>query len=153
EATVDPGNVAFFTSLDNPPPQTHPVNKQIAIRQLYGMLSYQLVQTTAFGDSKPSMPVGPQLPETLDEEKWDLFQVIPIWRYARAFPLPDVAGLPSPNLDPYAGITAASSGDTWVLANTTVSLTFRDVYGNNSLLTGTKALGGPDVFDVDVGYT
>ena len=50
---------------------------------------------------------GPQVPETLDEEKWDLCQVIPIWRCARAYSLPNVAGLPLPTLDPYAGITAA----------------------------------------------
>ena len=153
EATVDPGNVAFFTSLENPPQNTDPIDKQIAVRQLYGTLSYQLVQTTAFEESTPSMPVGPQVPETSDEETWDLFQVIPIWRYAGAYPLPDVAGLPAPALDPYVGITAASSGGTWTLANTRVSLSFRDVYGNNSQLTGDAASGGPDQFDVNVGYT
>lgn len=153
EATVEPGNVAFFTSLENPPPNTDPINKQIASRQLYGMLAYQLVQTTAFGESTPSMPVGPQVPGTSDEETWDLFQVVPVWRYALAHPLPNVGGLPSPDLDPYAGITAASGGGTWTLANAKVSLSFRDVYGNNSRLTGGAAAGGPDVFDVNVGYT
>lgn len=153
EVTVDPGNVAFFTSLENPPQQTNPIDKQIAVRQLYGMLTYQLVATTAFGGSDPSMPVGPQVPESSNEEKWDLFQVIPISRYAGAYPLPNVAGLPLPRLDPYAGITGASSSGAWTLANTTVSLSFRDVYGNNSQLTGDAASGGPDVFNVNVGYT
>lgn len=153
EATVDPGNVAFFTSLDNPPPQTDPPDKQIAVRQLYGMISYQLLPTSAFVESTPSMPVGPQVPETEDEEKWDLNQVVPIWRYALAHPLPHVDGLPSPDLDPYAGITGASSGGTWTLANTRVSLSFRDVYGNNSKLSGDAASGGPDLLSLDVGYT
>jgi len=153
EATVDPGNVAFFTALDNPPPQTDPPDKQIAVRQLYGMLSYQILATTAFVESTPSMPVGPQVPESEDEEKWDLYQVLPIWRYAQAHPLPHVDGLPSPDLDPYAGITGASSGGTWTLANTSVSLSFRDVYGNNSKLSGDEASGGPDLVNIDVGYT
>ena len=155
EATVDPGNVAFFTSLKNPPPQTDPIDKQIAIRQLYGMIAYELAKTIAFGASSSSMPVGPQVPSTdnPDEETWDLFQVIPIWRYALSYPLPEVDGLPSPALDPYAGITGASSGNTWTMANTNVSLSFRDVYGNNSPLSGDKASGGPDIIDVKVGYT
>ena len=153
EATVDPGNVAFFTSLENPPPNTDPIDKQIAIRELYGMIAYQLLQTTAFADSTPGMPVGPQVPGTSDEETWDLFQVIPIWRYALAHPLPEVDGLPSPDLDPYAGITGASGGGAWTLAKTSVSLSFRDVYGNNSKPTGDAASGGPDLIDVQVGYT
>jgi len=154
ESTVDPGNVAFFTSLENPPKQTDPIDKQIAIRQLYGMVAYELAQTVAFGTSNPSMPVGPQLPSTVPHEAtWDLFQVVPIWRYARAYPLPVVTGLPSPGLDPYAGITAASSGNNWIMANTNISLTFRDVFGNNSQLSGDKTSGGPDVIDVKVGYT
>ncbi|MFZ0748602.1 MAG: hypothetical protein WAM70_04510, partial [Pyrinomonadaceae bacterium] len=153
EATVDPGNVAFFTSLENPPPNTDPIDKQIAIRQLYGMLAYQLLLTTAFGESTPGMPVGPQVPGTSDEETWDLFQVVPIWRYALTHPLPNVGGLPAPDLDPYAGITAASSGGTWTLASTRVSLSFRDIYGNNSKLTGDAESGGPDQIDVNVGYT
>ena len=65
----------------------------------------------------------------------------------------EVDGLPSPALDPYAGITGASSGNTWTMANTNVSLSFRDVYGNNSPLSGDKASGGPDIIDVKVGYT
>src|SRR6202008_913826 len=68
-------------------------------------------------------------------------------------PLPEVDGLPSPDLDPYAGITGASGGGTWTLANTSVSLSFRDVYGNNSKITGDAASGGPDMIDVQVGYT
>lgn len=153
EATVDPGNVAFFTSLENPPPNTDPINKQIAVRQLYGMLGYQLLPTTVFAGSTPSMPVGPQVPESSDEETWDLFQVIPIWRYALAHPLPNVDGLPAPDLDPYAGITGASSGGTWTMASTSVSLSFRDVYGNNSQLSGDASTGGPDLIPLDVGYT
>ncbi|HKR11614.1 MAG TPA: LysM peptidoglycan-binding domain-containing protein [Pyrinomonadaceae bacterium] len=153
EATVDPGNVAFFTSLENPPAENDSNDKQIAIRDLYGMIAYQLLQTTAFAASNPGMPVGPQVPGTSDEETWDLFQVIPIWRYALAHPLPEVDGLPLPELDPYAGITGASSGGTWTLAKTSVNLSFRDVYGNNSRLTGDASSGGPDVFDVQVGYT
>lgn len=155
EATVDPGNVAFFASLKNPPPQTDPIDKQIAIRQLYGMIAYELGQTIAFGASKPSMPVGPQVPSTdePDENTWDLFQVVPIWRYALSYPLPTVNGLPAPGLDPYAGITAASSGNTWTMADTRINLSFRDVYGNNSPLSGDKASGGPDIIDVKVGYT
>ncbi|MFL6244800.1 MAG: LysM peptidoglycan-binding domain-containing protein [Thermoanaerobaculia bacterium] len=146
QPTVDPGNVAFFAELESPP-------EEDTALQLYGMLAYQLVETTAFAASTPSMAVGPQVPETADEETWDLFQVIPIWRYALAYPLPDVDGLPAPDLDPYAGITAASSGDTWTLANTSVSLSFRDVYGNNSQLDGDETSGGPDAIDIDVGYT
>lgn len=152
EATVDPGNVAFFTSLENPPQNTDPIDKSIAIRQLYGMLAYELTPTTAFGASTPGMPAGPQV-EDDDEEHWDVYQVIPIHRYALAYPLPAVTGLPAPDLDPYAGITGASSGGTWTMANTTVSLSFRDIYGNNSQLTGDETTGGPDVIGVDVGYT
>lgn len=152
EATVDPGNVAFFTSLENPPENVSN-DKEIAIRDLYGMIAYQLLQTTAFAASTPGMPVGPQVPDTSDEETWDLFQIVPIWRYALAHALPAVDGLPSPDLDPYAGITGASSGGTWTLASTSVSLSFRDVYGNNSSLTGDASSGGPDVLEVQVGYT
>ena len=154
EATVDPGNIAFFTSLKNPPPNTDPPDKQIAIRQLYGMIAYQLSPTIAFEASNASMPIGPQVPNMEpDEETWDIFQVVPIWRYARSYPLPEVNGLPAPNLDPYAGITAASSGNTWTMAKTNISLSFRDVFGNNSPRIGDKASDGPDVIDVNVGYT
>ena len=153
EATVDPGNVAFFTSLENPPENTDPPDKQIAIRQLYSMIAYQLQPTSAFGESRPGMPVGPQVPGTSDEETWDLFQVVPIWRYALVYPLPRVDGLPASDLDPYAGITGASNNGSWTLAKTSVSLSFRDIYGNNSALEGNVATGGPDTIDVDVGYT
>ncbi len=161
EATVDPGNVAFGTSLRKPPKNTDPIDKQIAIRQLYGMAGYSLVANDVFEDSNDSMPVGPNVPTkplldpgaSVDETIWDLFQVIPIHRYAKTYGLPEVDALPAPDADPYAGINGASSGGTYRMANTQVSIDFREVFGNASLDSGTLAEGGPDGIDVDVGYT
>lgn len=158
EATVAPGNIAFRTTLQKPPKNTWPtIDKQIAIRQRYSLLAYQLTATPAFAGSTRSMPVGPKPPRdaggNLVQSKWDLFQVLPIWRYALAHPLPEVAGLPSPALDPYAGISSVIVNDKPVMAKTSVSLWFQDVLGNASRSTGTPAQGGPFAVDVPVGYT
>jgi hypothetical protein len=158
EATVGPGNVGFSLSLQTPPKATWPtIDKQIAIRQLYSLIAYQLQATGAFKASRPGMPVGPRPPKrsdgTLDETTWELFQVVPIWRYATGSALPTIVGLPSPDLDPYAGISSASTGGVPKMAETNVRLWFQDVLGNASQSTGTPVEGGPDLLSVPVGYT
>ncbi|HEX2078549.1 MAG TPA: LysM peptidoglycan-binding domain-containing protein, partial [Longimicrobium sp.] len=155
-ATLAPGNAAFSLALRKPPADAAG-DAQEALRRLYGLVGYRLAETPAFTGSHEAMPVGPQVPSSArpqagDEQTWSLFQVVPVHRFARSYPLPAVAGLPAPEADPYAGISTAAGSDP-AMASARVLLTFREVMGNTSAAEGTAAEGGPLPVDLPVGYT
>ncbi|HEV7405659.1 MAG TPA: fibronectin type III domain-containing protein, partial [Chthoniobacteraceae bacterium] len=151
QSTVAPGNVAFALQLTPPPVNPQPIDKQISARQLYSLLGYQLVGDTLFDGSNDGMPVGPQ--KAGGQPAWDVFQVVPISRYAQTHGLPNVTGLPAPQDDPYAGINAASSPGNFVMPTVSVALRFQDVFGNTSLSTGGPGTGGPNPVAILYGYT
>ncbi|HWX43807.1 MAG TPA: hypothetical protein VNY52_00625 [Solirubrobacteraceae bacterium] len=177
EATVQPGNVGFSMTLTKPPPPREAIDPQLALQRLYSLIAYQLVEPGGFLASNPAMPIGPQVagaggaaggaPENAaegasmqltggpprDEQKWSIFQVLPIHRFAASHSLPQVVGLPDPAADPYAGIDSASTPQNPKLAYAHVALSFRELLGNASSGQGDASSGGPDTIDLPVGYT
>jgi hypothetical protein len=155
QATVAPGNVAFGMALEKPAATA--TDAQSELRRLYSLLGYSLGKTDAFGESRhPGTPVGPQVPAVAgegrrvgDEGTWDLFQVVPVHRFAKRSAIGDVAGLPLAVADPYAGIERSGEGP----ANAEVLVDFHDVLGNSSLESGAAAAGGPFPVTLPVGYT
>lgn len=159
QATVSPGESGFRMQLRKPPPNPTPPDPQIALRDLYSLVGYRLGADTVFEESREGRPIGPQTPpEPLhpgepdaDEDVWDVFQVVPLSRFAADRPLPEVDGLPNPAADPYAGVRLVDTPDGQVMASAPALLTFRDVLGNASL--GREEAGGPDAVPLPGGYT
>ena len=162
QATVSPGESGFRMQLQKPPPNTKspdPPDPQITLRDLYSLIGYRLGQDTVFEESTEGRPIGPQTPpEPLhpgepdaDEDVWDVFQVVPLSRFAVDRPLPVVDGLPDSAADPYAGVRLVNTPGGQVMASAPALLTFRDILGNASL--GSGEPGGPDVVSLPGGYT
>ena len=134
--TVEPGNVGFELIIKRPPkpdpnnPRADRVNRT---RRYYQLAGYDLLPTEAFRGCAPSVPAGPQktAPPILgDRDLWTLMQVIPAARFALSHALPDLTGLPSPLLDPYAGIRLVGTPNALTLGAVRTELWFQDMLGN-----------------------
>lgn len=147
--TVRPGETGFTLEL-NKPGDTD-ADKVAALRALYSLVSFQLLDSIAFKAAPETLPAGPTAKPA--DDLWHLGQVIPVARLAKRHGLPAVTGLPLPADDPYAGVNDAGTPTAPVMASTTVALRFRDVLGNASLDTGDPDAGGPVSLPLPVGYT
>ncbi|MFK0312750.1 LysM peptidoglycan-binding domain-containing protein [Pseudomonas sp. NPDC090233] len=82
--------------------------------------------------------------EALDADPYWLYeQVLPLYRFATTTTLPDVAGLPAPETDPYRGFGWAQN-----LPNARVDLSFHDILGNQS-----QSSAGQGQVNLPVGYS
>lgn len=127
QATVSPGQVGFRLDLTQPPVTDGPSAPQEALRELYGLLGYQMIETVAFAGSNPGKPVAPR---SEGETVWRMSRVLPAVNFAKSHPLPPVSGLPAPTDDPYAGIS--TGGGQTAISTARAAVWFRDVYGNSS---------------------
>lgn len=130
QSTVRPGEVGFELQLTATTEGDDPATAQDRLRDLYSLLGYQLLDTLAFEGSGQGKPIGPLVQPGSDETVWRLSQVIPTRNFAKAHPLPAVPGLPDPASDPYAGVSPGGADP--AMAQTTVEVWFRDVFGNSS---------------------
>lgn len=137
QATVSPGQVGFRLDLTQPPMTAAPSGSQDRLREIYGLLGYQLVETTAFTASNQGKPVAPV---EQGETSWRLSRVLPAGDFAKNHPLPPVAGLPDPARDPYAGISTGAGQDAISVARAAVW--FRDIYGNSSAVSPAARAAG-----------
>jgi hypothetical protein len=126
QATVSPGQVGFTLNLSEPP-MTGVTGPEEALRELYGLVGYQMAETAAFAASNEGKPVAPT--STDGETTWRLSRVLPAGNFAKSHPLPVVAGLPAPADDPYAGISSPGQS---AISTARVAVWFHDVYGNSS---------------------
>ncbi|WP_236627833.1 hypothetical protein [Caulobacter sp. B11] len=124
---MSPGQVGFRLDLTQPPVTDGPSAPQEALRELYGLLGYQMVETAAFAGSNPGKPVSPR---SEGETVWRMSRVLPAVNFAKSHPLPPVSGLPAPADDPYAGIS--TGGGQTAISTARAAVWFRDVYGNSS---------------------
>jgi LysM repeat protein len=139
-ATVPPGYVGF--QLTRPNPESETPGPEQKTRSLYSLLSYRVVENDFFNGSPESLPIGPTYHEknnanrdnqhawlNTDEKNWQYHHVVPIYRFAKANPLPHCNALPSGTGTPYAGI--AKDPATQRLAWVELGFTFRDLFGNS----------------------
>jgi LysM domain len=133
--TVDPGNVGFEMIIKRPPapdltdPHADQANRT---KRYYQLAGYDLLPTEAFAGAAASVPVGPQKTPTVagEPDLWTFMQVIPAARFALSHPLPDLTALPSPALDPYAGIRLVGPPNTLTLGALRTEVWFQDMLGN-----------------------
>lgn len=135
---LSPGNIGFQVKRDNP--EDNPDSPQQRTETLYHMIGYFVdgdngnsgnSGNNSFFTTHESLPVGPtkQDPTNLslsaendDNKFWYYAQTVPIYKLATSNNLLPKDGLPHPNNNPYAGITAD--------AQALFKLAFHDVYGN-----------------------
>lgn len=168
---VQPGNVGFDLTLKNPEYSSSTDQKQLNARNLYSLTGYKIDDSAAGGFTES--PEGPAVSPTEAGdpgesptvrasrrrarragnssepplENWLIQQVIPIYKFASAHPLPKCDPLPDPLGDPYAGIREGAKAD--------LSLWFTDIYGNVSAgyPGGADGAGTPDgLISLPVGY-
>lgn len=176
QALVPAGNLGFTLSLPRPVDATDPV-EQAAVRlaRQYSLLTAATASTpgAVFDMPASGLPLTPQamdgvpipawkrhrlqrrgqLPRrrTLSTPPvgyWHYQQVIPVFRFGTASPLPAVAGLPAPGDDPYRGTgTYPVSGGTRQPPPMNLLIGVADIAGNRSAAADGKALV------VQAGYT
>jgi LysM repeat protein len=125
-ATMPPGNVGFTLSRPDPVrPGTEPTPAQDT-QLLYNLFGYQVAPGGGFGASNEALPAGPGDPPD-HGTSWYYQQVLQASRLA----LPSgrtqqgCAALPSPQRDPYAGVSAAAA--------VTVGFAAHDAFGNRAV--------------------
>lgn len=133
------GNVGFEMVVENPgTPQAAFDSQTLAydavgaastdyanayLRDLYTLLSYQVVANTGFKTSIMGLPVGPldnEEDKDLENPPFQYRKVIPVSRYAVYNNIPDQADLPPAADNPYAGIGGYAQ----------FHLDWNDLYGN-----------------------
>lgn len=122
-ATLPQGHIGFDVTRTDPQP-TDPNNEtdQQALNTLFNLLGFQIDETAALNASNEGLPAGPTT--EIDGAPWDYQQVMSVIAFAKVNHAIDSAPLPSPALNPYAGIAAG--------ANAEVALFFQDVLGNRT---------------------
>ena len=169
QALVPAGSVGFNLTLQAPPDEVES-NAQLQARRLFSLLGTQIPASQdspfvmpASGMPAPPTPVEKDAPaawkrqrlirrgllrdKRLAEEAdpyWLYEQILPLYRFATPSPLPRVAGLPSPDDDPYRGFGWATS-----LPSAQVELNLQDIFGNQ---TGANPVGQGQV-SLPSGYT
>lgn len=169
QALVPAGSVGFSLTLEAPPEDTQS-SAELQARRLFSLLGAAIPASesspyvmAASGMPAPPTPVAANQPPAWKRERlmrrgllrdsreaveadpyWLYEQVLPLYRFATPSPLPRVAGLPTPDDDPYRGFGWADS-----LPSAELELTFQDILGNQ---TGTPPAGQGQVSLVG-GYT
>ncbi len=137
-ATIPQGNLGFTMYVNDPGDQEEVFdsvskkldvtklaesnNADIYLRNLYTLLSYQVVGNVNFNQSIMGLPVGPT-EDTESEEPTDIFKytkVVPINTYSKYNSIVNKTGLPEASENPYAGIGGIGQ----------IHLDWRDLYGN-----------------------
>jgi hypothetical protein len=137
--SLDAGNIGFSFDLEKPPKPNveDPASDADArLRRYYQLTGYRLLAGDVTKVSTPGLPLGPQLPESAADnrvraEVWHVAQVIPVARYAKAYPLPIQKGLPEPSSDPYGCIHLVGTSPA-TLGIAQVQIWFQDMLGNAS---------------------
>lgn len=136
-ATIPQGNLGFEMVVRDPGEQTEVFdnnakkldtvklaasdNADIYLRNLYTLLSYQVVGNNTFNQSIMGLPVGPtEDEENVENDIFNYTKVIPVNTYAKYNNILDQESLPLSAENPYAGIGGISQ----------LHLDWRDLYGN-----------------------
>lgn len=137
-ATLPQGHIGFEVTRANPQP-ADPADEtdQQALNTLFNLLGFQINETNALKASNEGLPAGPTTEN--DDEPWDYQQVMSVLAFAKINHVIESAPLPSPALNPYAGIGANALSE--------VALTFQDVLGNRTNGSALSAIDQP------LGYT
>ena len=164
-ATIPQGNLGFEVTVSDPGEQAEVFdlqskkldikmledsnNADIYLRNLYTLLSYQVVSNVNFNQSIMGLPVGPA-EDSDNEVTSDIFnytKVVPINTYAKYNSIVDQTDLPLAKNNPYAGVGGISQ----------LHIDWRDLYGNvtqtplsNPNLNPSMPLNNPPM---PIGYT
>lgn len=171
QALAPPGNAGFTLETRYPADVADPTEeKEVMLRKLYSLLSFSIPPSGAspFAAPPSGMGIPPQpadaasLPRwqkerllrrnllTDDRDSlvpkpfWRYDQLLPLYNFAPASPLPAVSGLPPSEEDPYRGFGTAST-----CATATFRLGFGDALGNRTA----QPAEGEGSVPVPVGYT
>jgi LysM repeat protein len=132
-ATVPPGNVGFTISRTSPQPQPGtPASAAQITDMLYNLFGFAVQEGGGFSMSNEGLPVSPQ-PPPQGGTSWYYTHVIETSRLAEDAGriAQSCSALPSPNDDPYAGVSPSSG--------VTVAFTAHDAFGNCAVATDAPA--------------